>query len=117
MLLPEQQQIATALGYEPLTEADGQEQYPVECCFQDPLKGQLPYNGAVRKNKKGVLMYYWIPKGRNYKDEQEDLIGWYEVPTMEDIEEWTFDSICLTPTYDEVEPDHPDSWLSLLGMI
>jgi hypothetical protein len=116
MLLPEQVAIATVLGYEPLsTEAEGQEQYPIECCFQDPLKGQLPYNGAVRK-KKGVLMYYWIPKGRNYRHEQ-DLIGWYEVPTMENIEEWTFDSICLTPADDEVEPDHPDSWLSLLGLI
>jgi hypothetical protein len=117
MLLPEQISMATALGYEPLTEADGQEQYPVECCFQDPLKGQLPYNGAVRKNKKGVLMYYWIPKGRNYRNEADDLTGWYDVPTMEDIEEWTFDSCCLSPANDHVEQDHPDSWLSLLGLI
>ena len=35
----------------------------------------------------------------------------------EDIEEWTFDSVCFTPGDDEVEPDHPDSWLSLLGLI
>lgn len=117
MLLSEQEQIARALGYEPLTEEGRQEQYPVECCFQDPLKGQLPYNGAVYKNKKGVLMCYWIPQGKNYRHEQEDLIGWYEVPTMEDIEEWTFDSCCLSPASDDVEPDHPDSWLSLLGII
>jgi hypothetical protein len=36
---------------------------------------------------------------------------------MEDVEEWTFDSVCFTPDEDEVEPDDPKSWLSILGMI
>jgi hypothetical protein len=36
---------------------------------------------------------------------------------MEDMEEWVFDSTCLTPDEDEVEPDHPHSWLSILGLI
>jgi len=39
------------------------------------------------------------------------------VPTMGEVEEWVFDSICFTPDEDEVEPDHPKSWLSILGII
>jgi len=41
----------------------------------------------------------------------------YEVPDMDQIEEWVWDSVCETPDGDIVEPDHPDSWLSLLGLI
>ena len=47
----------------------------------------------------------------------DDLTGWYDIPTNEEIEEWSFDSICFTPGEDEVEPDHPDSWLRILGLI
>ena len=72
----------------------------------------------TNKNKKGVLRCYWIPAGGNYSSEEGDeLTGWYDVPDLEDIEEWTFDSCCPTPAGDEVEPDHPDSWLSILGII
>ena len=39
------------------------------------------------------------------------------VPTVEEVEEWVFDSVCFTPDEDEVEPDHPHSWLSILGLI
>jgi hypothetical protein len=41
----------------------------------------------------------------------------YQVPSMSEIEEWVLDSVCETPEGDCVEPDHPDSWLSLLGII
>jgi hypothetical protein len=41
----------------------------------------------------------------------------YPVPSMEQIEEWVIDSVCETPEGDCVEPDHPDSWLSLLRLI
>lgn len=40
-----------------------------------------------------------------------------ETPSLEEIEEMVFDSICETPDGVRVEPDHPDSWLSLLGLI
>ena len=50
-----------------------------------------------------------------------DWIIWkgdqYETPSMEQLQEWVFDSVCETPDGDTVEPDHPDSWLSLLGLI
>lgn len=41
----------------------------------------------------------------------------YDVPSMDEIEEWVCDSVCETPDGDTVEPDHPDSWLRLLGLI
>ena len=41
----------------------------------------------------------------------------YEVPSMDEIEAWIYDSVCETPDGDRVEPDHPDSWLYLLGFI
>jgi hypothetical protein len=42
---------------------------------------------------------------------------WWEVPTMEQIEEWTFGSVCETPAGDIIEPDADDSWLRLLGLV
>ncbi|MEZ5325905.1 MAG: hypothetical protein R3F19_12695 [Verrucomicrobiales bacterium] len=41
----------------------------------------------------------------------------YALPTEAEIEFWTLDSVCETPDGDIVEPDHPDSWLSLLGLV
>jgi hypothetical protein len=117
-LLPEQLLIAEVIGYEPVTDDEGTQQYPVDVDFQDAPKGAIPCTGNVYKNKKGVLRCYWIPTGGNYSsEEQDELTGWYDVPDLEDIEEWTFDSCCPTPAGDEVEPDHPDSWLSILGLI
>ena len=42
---------------------------------------------------------------------------WWPVPTMEEVEHWTFDSLCENPAGDEVEPDADDSWLRLLGLV
>jgi hypothetical protein len=41
----------------------------------------------------------------------------YQTPSTSEIENWVFDSVCDTPEGDTVEPDHPDSWLSILGLI
>jgi hypothetical protein len=77
-----------------------------------------PAQEMSTRNKQGVLRCYWIPAGGNYSsEEQDELTGWYDVPDLEDIEEFTFDSCCPTPAGDDVEPDHPDSWLSILGLI
>lgn len=48
-------------------------------------------------------------------------MGW-ELPVLAELEEWSSDAICPTPTGDDVEPDGigPDgvpSWLMLLGYI
>lgn len=42
---------------------------------------------------------------------------WWPVPTMDEVQAWTLDSVCPTPAGDIVEPDHPDAWLSLLGLV
>jgi hypothetical protein len=41
----------------------------------------------------------------------------YPVPDLDQLDAWVIDSVCETPDGDIVEPDHPDSWLSLLGII
>ncbi len=42
---------------------------------------------------------------------------WYPVPTIGEVEAWICDSVCETPNGSTVEPDHPESWLSILGLI
>ena len=117
MLHPTTQAIAESFGYVPFSDDECPEQFQADITF-DP-KGVVlgdtktyPKNGSVYCDKHGKLQLYWIPA-----HDDEDLQGWYEVPCNEDIEEWVFDSICFTPGDDEVEPDHPDSWLRLLGLI
>ena len=117
-LTTEQQLIGQALGYEPLTEEEATGQYPADADFQDAPKGSIPSTGNVYRNKRGTLRCFWIPAGRNYSTaESEELTGWYDVPDLEDIEEQVFDSVAYTPCGDEVEPDHVDSWLRILGLI
>ena len=111
MLHPETQAIAETFGYVPFSEEEGQEQFQADINWE-PENGGVPTTGSVYRNKRGVLRCYWKPK---YSE--QELEGWYDIPTNEEIEEWTFDSICFTPGEDEVEPDHPDSWLSILGLI
>lgn len=41
----------------------------------------------------------------------------YDVPTIEELEEWMYESGCETPDGDWVEPDAPESWIRILGMI
>lgn len=110
-----QKEIAAVVGYVPLEDNEGQETFEVETNFINDGKA-VPFNGAIAIVD-GIKSLYWMPQGDNYAEEFDDLVGWYELPTVEDIEEWTFDSVCPTPAEDELEPDHPDSWLSLLGLI
>jgi hypothetical protein len=42
---------------------------------------------------------------------------WWRLPTDTELEVWTFDSVCETPDGRIVEPDHPDSWLRILGLV
>jgi hypothetical protein len=117
-LQSEQVLIASVLGYTPVGEQEGSEQFSIDADFQDAPKGSIPSTGNVRRSKQGVLRCFWIPAGGNYStQESEDLTGWYDVPTLEDVEEQVFDSVAYTPCGDEVEPDHVDSWLRILGLI
>ena len=120
-LTTEQLLIAEVVGYEPVTEDEGMQQFKPEVNY-DPeyarFKNEVAKPGSIYQNKQGTYRYYWKPSGGNYtKEEKADLEGWYDIPCLEDLEEWTFDSVCFTPAGDDVEPDHPDSWLSILGLI
>lgn len=112
MLHPETQAIAETFGYIPFSEEEASEQFQADITYTAGDTKRQPRTGDVKADKQGTLWAYWKPKHA-----EEELEGWYEIPVNEDIEEWSFDSICFTPGDDEVEPDHPDSWLSILGLI
>jgi hypothetical protein len=42
---------------------------------------------------------------------------WHVVPTIAECMEWSLDGVCETPDGRMVEPDAPDAWLSLLGVV
>lgn len=56
-------------------------------------------------------MSFNLPKQFRFKG---DL---YDVPTLEELQEWELEGGCETPDHEWVEPDHPDGWLRLLGLI
>jgi hypothetical protein len=90
-------------------------------------KSTYPVNGSVCRDKDGTLKLLWLPSeecpccpidegGFSYAYLYED---WYRIPTVEEIRQMiTGEELCYVPCdEDEVEPDHPDSWLSLLKII
>jgi hypothetical protein len=105
---PDQQAIGAALGYTPVTADDGCAAYPVDTAL--PAERIRPAadlellgidaNGA----EPGWPFVLWQGE-------------WYPAPTMARVEAWVFDSVVETPDERDVEPDDPDSWLSILGMI
>ena len=42
---------------------------------------------------------------------------WWPLPSDAELQEWSIDSVCETPDGRSVEPDHPESWLSILGLV
>ena len=42
---------------------------------------------------------------------------WVPIPSIAAFQEWTMDSVCPTPDGEMVEPDAPNSWLSLVGLV
>jgi hypothetical protein len=108
--------VARAMGYEPMNDDEGLQQFEAEPDFI-PSPSRVPYNGAIQRKPSGSLWLYWMPQGENYRHRFDDLVGWYQLPLMAEIEEWVVGSTACTPCDDDVEPDHPDSWLSILGLI
>ena len=70
--------------------------------------GPLITNGDIAKfdngTPDGALKLHW--KGE-----------WIPVPSIDEFQEWTIDSCCPTPDGSIVEPDAPESWLSLVGLV
>lgn len=42
---------------------------------------------------------------------------WFDVPSIAQMMEWALDSVVESPDGSRVEPDAPESWLSLLGLV
>ena len=105
--------VRRAMGYQPVPADEAAAQYPAD------ITRQKTGAGAVRRNgDSGELEYWWLPRGGNYPfGDAISLAGWYPVPALGDIESWCLGSLAETPCGDSVEPDHPDAWPSLLGLI
>ena len=69
----------------------------------------------------------WVETPHNYRLREDGFIShkylrgkdgssWYEVPTIDELEEMTMD-VCITPSGDIVELDHPCGWLRIMGLI
>lgn len=43
--------------------------------------------------------------------------AWYDVPSIAQLMEWSFEGVAETPEGSRVEPDAPESWLTLIGVI
>jgi hypothetical protein len=107
LLSPETIAVAAAMtGYAPIPEPEASQAFPLEeipsrlrprpATAADVAAGDAP---AV-----GWPLVAW--SGANYP-----------VPTLEELELWSLDSVAESPDGDDVEPDAPESWLSLLGLI
>jgi hypothetical protein len=66
----------------------------------------------------------WIETPKNYHRRDDGLMShkfwngnWYETPSIGDLENWLCDGICETPDGDMVEPDHPRSWVMIIGLM
>ena len=112
-------EIAHALtGYEPCSIEEAEVQYPAEPNY-DPANFKAadpathPRSGSIRLGRNGILCCYWRPVGQ---EDQDELEGWYDVPTTGEVEEMCLDQ-AYTPAGDYVEADHPDSWPVLLNLI
>lgn len=105
--------VRAAMGYQPVPADEADAQYPAE------ITRQKTGAGAVRRNSdSGELEFWWLPRGGNYPfADATALAGWYPVPALGDVESWCLGSVAETPCGDSVEPDHPDAWPHLLGLV
>jgi hypothetical protein len=105
--------VRAAMGYTPIPEPEASEQFPAE------ITKRTAGAGAVRRNPHSdELEMWWLPRGGNYPDgDAFSLAGWYPIPAAADVESWCLGSVAETPCGDSVEPDHPDAWPRLLGLI
>jgi hypothetical protein len=108
-----EQAVRRAMGYPPMEEPEASEQFPAE------ITKRKAGHGAIRRNPdSGELEFWWLPQGGNYPDSEAfALAAWYPIPAACDVEGWCLGSVAETPCGDSVEPDHPDAWPRLLGLI
>ena len=117
--------IAVTFGYTPFPEEDRDKQFEAEVNY-DPENDKRPKSGSVYRTKRGELMLYWEPSEEHpqYGPDENGMSysylveGWYKVPTNGEVEEECLGEVALDPCGEtELEPDHPDAWPRLLGLI
>jgi hypothetical protein len=88
--------MAAAVGatFEPTTEAEAAEPFPV---------AEVLAPSRWRNGTDGPEVFW---RGR-----------WWPAPTIGEVELWAFDSTAETPDGRTVEPDHPEAWTRILGMV
>lgn len=86
--------VAAVTGYE-ISAGD-------EAAEQFPARDTVPAD-RLRDGPDGLEMHW---SGR-----------WWLVPSLGDVEAWALDSVAETPDGRTVEPDHPESWTRILGVV
>lgn len=95
--------VAAAMGAPQLTDAEAAEPFPVaEVIPAARIKAGILPGGETPEG--GWPWVRW--RGR-----------WWPVPTVGEVHAMALDSVAETPAGDHVEPDHPDAWPRLLGLI
>ena len=125
-----------------LTPIQAAVKYPIEDSFTGE---RFPVELTISKRPEGKIRFYapiyqLAKHGKNWQRPRCPVTGrfllvdgdvavlkgqilllwgkvWHGIPSTDCLMEWTMDSVCPTPDGDEVEPDAPDSWLSLLGLV
>lgn len=86
--------VRRAMGYESATDTEAAEQFAA----RETVSADL-----LRDGPDGLEMLW---RGR-----------WWPVPTFGEVESWALDSLAETPDGRTVEPDAPDAWPRLLGIV
>ena len=95
--------VAAAMGAPQLTDAEAAEPFPVA----DVIPAARIKAGILPGGETPEGGWPWVRwRGR-----------WWPVPTVGEAHAWALDSVAETPAGDHVEPDHPDAWPRLLGLI
>ena len=95
--------VAAAMGAPQLTDAEAAEPFPVA----DVISSARIKAGILPGGETPEGGWPWVRwRGR-----------WWPVPSVGEVHTMTLDSVAETPAGDHVEPDHPDAWPRLLGLI
>jgi hypothetical protein len=95
--------VAAAMGAPQLTDAEAAEPFPVA----DVIPAAEIKAGILPGGETPEGGWPWVRwRGR-----------WWPAPTVGEVQAWALDSVAETPDGRNVEPDDPESWPSLLGLI
>jgi len=96
--------VAAAMGAPTLTADEESEPFPVaDALPADRVKMGQNWPGCLTPDG-GWPMVRW--RGQ-----------WWPAPTVGDVHSWCLDSVAETPDGREVEPDSPEAWPHILGLI